>query len=190
MQKLFWIRNFSIFLFVAYGFGYVEQTFLRQKDKIAVPVLYLSWFIQFVSLVCLILTKVISMEAVIPLIWIDQIRLYVGLFQINRILITAENKFSLSFNMLNSVLLIGFQIVFISRVIFKDYKEKTKLMYYVFNIMLLFFGLIHKLIGFEKAKEMGRFIIIKFILTSIGLAVVCCALHTIEKCEEKELKYD
>ena len=130
------------------------------------------------------------MKAVIPLVWIDLLRTYASLFQINRILTTADNKFNLSFNMFIVVMIIAFQIVFISRVILKNLKEKTKLIFYVSNIMILFFGLINKLIGWEKAWQLRGVILMNFVLMSLVMSVFICTMNSIDKCEEKELKYD
>ena len=124
------------------------------------------------------------MRAIIFLMYVDLLRMYISLFQLSRILIVADDKFNLTFNMVVVLAILVFHIVFIVRVLFRGISKKKKMLFYVINMALVFFGMIHKLIGFEKALEMRKAIIVNFILATIAFGFIAGVLNTIEKCED------
>ena len=64
------------------------------------------------------------------------------------------------------------------------------MVYYVVNMIITFIGMINKLIGFEKAWEMKKTIIMNFVLIVIAFFFIAAVLNVVEKCEEQESKYD
>ena len=57
--------------------------------------------------------------------------------------------------------------------------NKLKISYYVLNLILVFFGMIHKLIGFEKAWEVRKTIFINFGGMVIGFIVIGLILNNL-----------
>ena len=120
------------------------------------------------------------MKAVIPMLWVDKIRLYVALFQLTRILTEADDKFNLTFNACIVLTCIALHMMCITKVLLRHLSGKIKTAYYISNVLVLFFGMIHKFVGFEKFWEMKKVILMNFILMTIAFAVIGCAFNAIE----------
>ena len=105
-------------------------------------------------------------------------------------MIEADDKFNLTFNMMIMLTVLIFQIVFIVRVILQNFSVKAKFAYYYINGIITLIGMINKLIGFDKAWEMRRTIILNIVIMTGGFLVIGWVLNGIEQCESKELKYD
>ena len=117
VQKLKWCRVWTIYMNIVYLLNYIEVSFLRKIDKIYVPFQYISWGNIITVFILMILSKFWSIKAVIPSMVVMTFQMYMGLFSKRAVLIDAENKFNLLYNMNLSLLVLMFQHALVEKVI-------------------------------------------------------------------------
>ena len=57
-------------------------------------------------------------------------------------------------------------------------------------MVITFVGMIHKLIGFDKALEMKKDIGMNFVIVTFAFLFIAGVLNVVEKCEAEETKYE
>ena len=97
--------------------------------------------------------------------------MYLGLFQSRTVLITAEDKFNLLYNMSISLMLLCMQHLLFEKAILSYYEQRVKVVYYILNYFIIFIGMIDKLVEFDQAWDKKGNIALNFVSSGISIFV-------------------
>ena len=111
--------------------------------------------------------------------YIFLIRIYIALFQKNKIFENADDALFLFFNMMLNIIMLLTQILLIGKICLKNYN----LIFYLTNGTIILIGMLNKIIGFEEAWERRKKIYINMIMTIIGLLWLSYLFTQNQKCE-------
>ena len=99
------------------------------------------------------------------------IRIYIWIFQANAIFQQPERLPVLFLNMAIACFALCVHIVFIVKILLKK-KPKTILVFHIINSFIMFFGMIHKTIGFKGALSEIKKMSMSIVLMIIGILVL------------------
>ena len=157
----------------------------RKQDRHSTPIILIHGAYNIIIFIMLIASRW-NINLTKHMSFILLARIYLAMFQKNKIYTSSDDPLVLFFNMIPNFILLIVQIILVCR----NFITRFKISFYLINGTAIVIGMLNKIVGFKEAWDRRSKLVVNLILLVLGLLWIGYLFRSFENINRQEIQYN